>query len=324
MIKSSSVEDAIKYFAKAGFLTDWHPKLKNAEGKSIVMTAGSPEGLGIEMARLNCRNGILYYDELSTLTKKAGIDSSNLTSALLGLYESYKFSNMIKSKKDTYCLEAESYCASMIVCSTDENFLKNWSTLAGASSGLDDRFSFLYQPKKLKTVVPYHYVDTADGSAETAKLIMKALSQKVYRILDPSPLAGISEKYGNRVEIRAEKFALGFAVDLGRNEIDEDAIERAIALVKYEHQVKKYLKLYEAFTKEGMLQMEIKNALYKNPGGEMKLKDLKKTAQAERYGTSLWGQAYFGLLKFGVIYEQGAGTIDDPVRTILIEAPEDD
>lgn len=324
LIKSSSVEDAIKYFGLIGVTMDWNPKLNNAEGKSLIMTAGSPEGLGIEMYRLQCKNGILYYDELSTLTNKAGIDSSSLTSALLGLYESSKFSNMIKAKKDTYNLEAETYCASMIVCSTDENFLKNWSKLAGASSGLDDRFSFLYQPKTLKKVMPYTAVNIAHGAAETRKLIDKALDKKVYNFVDQSPLSEISEKYGNRVEIRAEKYALGFAVDLGRDDIDDDCVERARALVKYEHQVKRYLKLYEAFTREGMLQMEIKNSLFKSADGEMTLKALKKAAQAELYGTSLWGQAYYGLIKSGAIYELGTGSAADPVRVILVEAPDED
>jgi len=99
-IKSSSVEDAIEYLQVAQIIEHAGNDTKNAGGKSLVWTVGSPEGLGLEMSRTNCGNAVLFYDELTTLTSKAEIDSSSLKSSLLTLYESGKFSNTIKSRKE--------------------------------------------------------------------------------------------------------------------------------------------------------------------------------------------------------------------------------
>lgn len=317
VIKSSSVESAIEYFEGIG-LVGGSGSVNNAEGRSLVFEAGSPEGLGLEMARLKCNNAILYYDELSTLTNKAGIDGSNLSSKLLTMYESGKFQNVVKSKKDSYSFEPRSYCISLIACSTDKNFLPNWSKLAGKSSGLDDRFFFLMQPKELMPLTPQVYVDTKKGAMETFRKINDAIRQGVFEISNSAPLQDVIKRLGNRAEIRVEKFALGFAVDLGLQEVTLECLERGIALVEYEREVKKWLSTYEATTKEGSIQMELRNILSHN-GGSMGLRELKKELQADKYGTSLWGQAYVGLIKAGLIGELGSGLKGEPKFVTLLE-----
>ena len=82
LFKSSSIQDAIEYLQYAGIVNYANQGTRNAEGKSLVWTAGSPEGLGMEMSRTNCKNSILFYDELATLSKKASIEGSNLGSSL--------------------------------------------------------------------------------------------------------------------------------------------------------------------------------------------------------------------------------------------------
>ena len=106
-IKSSSVEDAVEYLHFAGVMDHAGFGIRNAEGKSLVWTVGSPEGLGMDMSRTNCKNAVLFYDELSGLTAKAEIDSSSLRSSLLTLYESGKFANTIKGRKETYNISPE-------------------------------------------------------------------------------------------------------------------------------------------------------------------------------------------------------------------------
>lgn len=324
IIKSSSVEDAINYFHYVGIAEHHSTSMRSSEGKVLVMEVGSPEGFGIEMNRLNCKNGILFYDELSSLTGKASIESSTLTSKLLTLYESGKVANVISAKKNNFTLDPGTYCASLIVCSTDENFLANWGRLSGESSGLDDRFFFLFQPEIFKPKSPFTLVPTQPGATETRKLIDKAIAKGTYKITDSSPLQKAMENLENRQEIRAEKFALGLAIDLDRDEIDEECIERALALVKYERDVKAYLPTYEGYTKEGGLQMQIKSILHRAPNAELTRRDLEKLGHAERYGTSLWGQAYRGLLAYGAIAEVGNGVKGDPLRVVLIETKEEE
>jgi hypothetical protein len=276
----------------------------------------------MEMARSNCKNGVLFYDELSTLTNKAGIESSTLTSALLSLYESGKFQNVIKSKKETFGLEPGHYCASLIVCSTDKNFQANWSKLAGASSGLDDRFFFLFQPEVFKKRTPQVDVDVQNGAVETSKLVNRAIEQKMFRITDMTALQNLNADT-NRTEVRVQKFALGFAIDLGKDEIDEDCIERAIALIEYEQHVKKYVSTFEAFTKEGQIQSEIIHHL-RTSKGKMLVKEINKRMRPEKYGTFLWSSAYSGLIRHGWMVEAGSGDKGDPKYLVLLRVPEED
>ena len=325
VIKSSSVEDAVRFFEYAGMVGQNEQSKNNAEGRALIFTPGSPEGLGMEMQRTGCKNAIAFYDELSTLVNKAGIETSTLTSTLLTIYESGKFQNLTKNLKTSYSHLPGTYCASLIACSTDRNFTSNWAKLAGKSSGLDDRFIFLLAPEVLKPLTPYIHVNTQEAAIETRKLVEKARQKGVYSIVDSSPLRKFTEENNdaNRAEIRAEKFALGIAVDMGLDEIEEESIERGLAIVAYEQDVKKYLRTYEANTKEGSVQMEIMYNLRKAMG-HMPLRDLQRVMNSTRYGTTLWSQAYLGLSKAGWIRELGTGTKGDPKIVILLRVPEDD
>lgn len=323
VIKSSSVEDAIEYLHIAGIVAHASGGTKNAEGKALIWTVGSPEGLGLEMTRVNCKNAVLFYDELSTLTNKASIESSALASNLLTMYESGKFSNTIKSRKEIYNFDPGTYCASLIACTTDTNFHKNWSRLAGNSSGLDERFLFLYQPEILIPLTPYVYVNTVEAALKTRKLIDKAVLKGVYSITDSTPLEQKINRIGNRAENRAEKLALYFAVDLDRDEIDEECIERALAIAEYEIAVKKYLKTFEATTQEGALQNEIIQLLQRS-GGQVQLRDINRTMHPERHGTSLWYKVFNGLIRSEWISQTGAGTKSDPQVVVLMRIPEEE
>ena len=238
------------------------------------------------------------------------------------IYESQKFQNTVKSNKDSFSFEPGTYAISLMACSTDKNFLSNWAKLAGKTTGLDDRFFFLYQPKKLKPRTPYTHVYTQQSSSVTHKLIKKALAQRVYEFERTSPLS--REGYDTREEHRVEKFALGFAIDLGLDEIDLECIERGFALVDYEKAVKKWLQTYEATTKEGALQMEIKTNLSRAPNGEMEERELRRVCHADRHGTTAWKYAFGGLKDANHIVVQGTGRKNDPRIVVLLEPIEAD
>src|ERR1700676_5019052 len=137
LFKSSSIQDAIEYLHQAGIVDYAHSGTRNAEGKSLVFTAGSPEGLGIEMSRTNCRNSILFYDELATLSKKASIEGSNLGQAISTMYESGLFANTVKGKKDQFSHVPGSYCASIIAATTDKNFISTMAPIITSAQGND-------------------------------------------------------------------------------------------------------------------------------------------------------------------------------------------
>jgi hypothetical protein len=321
--KSASVEDAMRFFSCMGVSENGGMTVRNAEGKSLIYSPGSPEGLGLEMQRTQCKNAILYYDEFMTLVNKAGIDTSDLVATLLKLYESGKFSNLIKAKKDSFSLEFGTYCVSFIANTTDKNFIRLWSRLLGnESSGLKDRFFFLYQPKTLKEQKPFTDINWGEGVVRTRKLIDVALEKKTYAIEHPQMLDNIVRRMDDRQEQRVERLALALAVDLGRDEIDDDCIERAIAIVDYEQAVKKYLKTFETQTKEAQIQMEIIGHLMRNNGVDLQRNIERNLHPVEQWGTFIWSRSWQGLVQTGKIQIVGNGTRGNPKQWQLLWAPE--
>jgi hypothetical protein len=318
VIKSSSAQDAMHFCELMGILSQHSGPLKNAEGKSLVFTVGSTEGLGMEMARLNCRNAVLFYDEFSKLIAKMGIENSSFANDLSTMYESGKFSNSTKSRKEIFSFDPGSYCTSLIGCTTDKRYPRLASKLFSSVDGMDERFFVLYQPEHLKDVEPPEpFPIPEDAVRETKEAIDKAMKQGVYTIDHKEPLRAIS-KINNRLELRAEKWALGFAVLLGRDSVDEECVDRGIALSKYEWAVKKYLAVGESISREGSLQREIR-LVVERAGGSMKPRDLQRKVNYDDYGTALWYQVYGGLIRSNIISETGSGKHGDPkVVNILV------
>jgi hypothetical protein len=324
-IKSSCVESCIDYFCTTGLMAHADQGSQNADGQSLIFTAGSPEGLGIEMSRLNCHRAVLYYDELDTLVSKSGIDSSTLRTALCTMYESGKFANQIKDPKKSYSFAPGTYCTSMIACVPTQSFQDLWGKLNGKNTGMDSRTSFVMQPQQLKPRTPYVSVNTALGAARTRGLIERAIEKGTYPICDQKPLQDVLTRKENafeiRDEIRAEKYALYFAIDLGLDEVDENCLERAIALVEYERAVKAYNPVSSPETKEAMVQSKI-TTLLEQQGGVMQVRDLiHSLTPYRRWGTTLWSSSYSGLIKNGQTREEGGGQKGDPklIRLLHVE-----
>lgn len=322
--KSSGVQSAIDYFGTMNYVKTGSNAIKNAEGRSIIWTPGSTEGLGLEMSRVNCKNVVMYYDEFKTLVDKASIEKSSIAGHISAMYESKTFANTIKSRKEAFVHEANQYCASLIACTTDKAFPEQWAKMPTTEElGLDERFFFLYQPETWLPVKPLKNVNTVAGAIRTKELIDKAVSKGTYSI-DEALLEYQIEKIGGaRNAGLVEKIALYFAIDLNKDEIDDTCIERALAIVKYGIAVKKYLHTFESLTKEGDLQQKIMYVLRKN-GGAVEERDLNRAIHPERYGTFMFGRAYQGLLQSGWITETGKGTKGEPKQIVLMRLPEED
>lgn len=309
--KSSSMKDAMRYLNFASVLSNYSKSIKNADGKSIVWSPGSAEGLGTDMQRINCKNAVLFYDELSTLVSKASIEGSSLYSALLQMYDSNNFANSVKTKKDTFDVEEGSYCATLITATTDKKFVELWSKLAGEDTGLNDRFTWILEPKELPRKRLEHVVNFNEAALVTRKFIDLAVNKKKYEFFDKSPLQKMLELYDNRAAARAEKWALYFAIDLGLPEIDEDCVERGIELVKYEYAVKDYLRTFEANNDESAIQQGILRVL-RLKGGTMQKRDIERGLNSYKYGLSIWNKAYYALVNGGYIVEDGKGVKNSP------------
>jgi Primase C terminal 1 (PriCT-1)/Bifunctional DNA primase/polymerase, N-terminal len=295
--KSSSCEVAQDYFAKIGLLGNIGAGVNNADGKILVTSPSSPEGLGLSMARTNCRNALLYYDELKKFIKKAGIEASAFGSDLLTFYEAGRFESTVKSRKESFSFNPGTYCFGWLWCTTDVSFPDLWSGLSGITSGLDDRMFFVLSPETNQEPTFYEQPDLTAGTVKTRQLIDKAISQGTFAYEDYDEAKRVVSKL---TEPRAiglfERLALYFAADLGLDAIDSDCTERAIALVEYREKVYRYLDPGEAITLLGRLQMKMVRVL-QNYRGQMTLREFERAMNYARYGSELWNAALFGLCK---------------------------
>jgi Bifunctional DNA primase/polymerase, N-terminal len=305
--KSSSLKDALRYMELTGLLSMYGKDIKNADGKAIVWEAGSPEGLGTQMQKINAKNAVLYYDELSVLTAKSQIEGSGMMGALLKLYESNGFSNSVKSTKESFSISPNSYTASLITATTDQRFHELWSQFAGDDTGLNTRFTFILQPKTLPEEELEEVVNYTAAATVTRKRADAAVMQGTFHFdygFDGKEMLKECQKIcGGRAEIRAEKWSLYFAVDLGKTVIDEDCINRGVAMVMYEHQVKKYLATEEAATKSAGLQQRMVQLLERNNGRmpEYGTRGFRALTGERKYGTDMWRKAFFGLVNDSVL-----------------------
>jgi hypothetical protein len=324
VMKSACVNDSVEYFQSIGIIGDGN-EARIAEGKSLIWTAGSTEGLGMEMARTNCKNAVLVYDELGVMTSKMKIEASSMAKHLSIMYESGPFNNTIKAKKENFSFPARSYCASIIACNAEKTFLANMGPILKACEGMDERWFYLYQPdpKTWPVNKAQRYVNTVVGAQATKKRIDQAIMQGVFEIDDFWDVLDEMSAVNNRMAIRVAKLALYFAVDLGKTVIDDDCLARAAAVSQYDLAVKAYLQVPEATTLEGQVQSEIINFLVRHEG-RVTHRELNRRMHPERYGTSLWNKVYQGLIHSGWTVEQGTGKTNDPKTLVLLRVPEED
>jgi hypothetical protein len=324
VIKSSSVNDMFAYYQVANILETNSQALRDAEGKSVVWNAGSTEGLGLDASRINCHNMIMFFDELKTMADKASIEGSSMGGHALTMLQSGKFGNTVKNLKGSFSFDTNTYTASIIACCTDRKFSHYWGRMIAVSEGLEDRATLVFQPEKFKDFSTRVYVSpSTEVIAREEELIHKALAQNNYEFDEFEVLQNFGEKYGVRSEARAEEWALAFAVQMGLDSVSSGCIERGIALETYNCQVKKYLNIREAETREAQIQNQIIQILMQS-GGSIEIRKLNKKMRPDRFGSGLWFQVYSGLIRSGQTAETGTGVTRDPKRLVLLQIPENE
>ena len=293
-LKSASCDLAFDYMFHAGLGRKFSKRLTptDMQGRSLIVTAGSPEGFLGKMATLDCAHGILYYDELSKLVSKASIESSSLVPDLCTMLESGEFGSI--TLRNSPVLSAGEYCVSAIMNVPRKHFRKVWGQLENEQTGLNDRAFFLLEPQKVKVITPRVDVSFAQGIYKTRELVDAAVERGVIGAGDWTLFNTSIERLGNRAEVRAEIFAMGFAVELGRAVVDDDCKRRGIALAEYDVASKLYLHTIESENKEGALQQEM--VLYvAEAGDKVEYRKFCQDLNYMRYGTTIWERAFFGL-----------------------------
>src|SRR5208282_3666959 len=108
--------------------------------------------------------------------------------------------------------------------------------------------------------------------------------------------------------------------------IDDECMERATEIVKYEMAVKAYLKPYDSTDRESKIQLGIRHLLEQNKG-RMEKRDVERKMNSYRISTFVWKSAWEGLKNAGIMREEGTGEKGNPVVAQLlrkIERAEED
>ena len=288
--KSSSCVLAQEFFSYMGIGAPLSKKVTAAEGKVVIGGAGSPEGFGVSMDKAGARNAILFNDELGKFVSKAGIESSSFTSDLLTWYEADVFENRTLNARNTFHFDARRYCFGWQWCTTDRGFNKHWPKLAGISSGMEDRMFFVVSPEKPRPTTPYRDPSFFNTGHIFKRLIDNAIQKVSWEFEDFKGYADKVSGMDPRSMAMVQKLALGFAILCGYDFIEDDAIERALALVKYRNQTAKFLAPIEAENPQARIQMEIERELRQN-GGLMTYRKLCRNLHYDVIGADMWNRA---------------------------------
>jgi len=290
--KSTSCEIAQEYFRVMNLATNHNQKLTSANGQTVIISPGSTEGLGLEMYRMQARNAVVFFDELSKFIQKARIENSSFTDDMLSFYESRRFSNSIKARKESFTFDSNSYCFSWMWCTTDRKFPTLWSKLPGDSSGLNDRMFFLITPDQPKKALFHAQLDqfSLEGLQKTKACISAATARKEYEYDEFSDVDRHFDGLDAREQTLTERFALYFAVDSGHDKIMFEDIEKAKALTVYARDTKAYLDPVEAETLDGRLAKVIVREVQRS-GGKVPYRDLYRKLDGLGQGR-LWMQVF--------------------------------
>jgi RepB DNA-primase from phage plasmid/Primase C terminal 1 (PriCT-1) len=298
--KSSSCMLAHDYFKSIGLAIKYSKSLPSADGRIVVMQTGSSEGFGTALSGLNGKHAILFNDELGKLVAKAGIENSSLPHDLLTWYESGEFGNTIKSKKESFAFEANTYCFGWQWCTTTRGFNRHWPKIAGAVSGMEDRMFFVISPEKSKCAGSYSTPQTKEAAKRTFELIEKALLKATYHFASYEEVQSLVYGMNPRTMQMLFALALYFAIDLNREKIDAECLQRAKQLVDFRDQAISFLAPIEADNEQGRMQQEITRELRQHRG-KMKYRDLCRDLNANRFGSDRWRAGYKGLVGEGII-----------------------
>jgi hypothetical protein len=295
--KGSSCELAHKYFEYAAVSVTHTSGMRNAEGKIVIIQAGSTEGFGKTMLSVTSGSGIrravLFNDELSQCVAKIGIENSSFASSILSWYGSANWGNNTLNSKNSFSFPAKSYCFSWLWCTTDRGFNRQWAKIAGLASGMEDRLFFVLSPKVAAETQVYSDPECQLGALRTRQVLDAAIKKEVYSFENLDEAREILRGMNPRSMQLLQMLALYFAVDLEEDYITTDCVEKAKALVTYRDDVRTFLDPIEADNQQGRLQKEILREV-KQAGGKIKYRELCRDMDYLRFGGE-WERAWKSL-----------------------------
>lgn len=317
--KSTAIKKTIQFFEDffagnlAGFLTQ--------DYFNACWGVGSAEGL--QKVLSESKRTVLVYDEFKALIDKCRVSGSVLLPFMNTLFESNKYENHTK----TSSLVLYNAYLSLLAASTIETYNRTWDA-SFTDIGLTNRI-FIVPARSTKRIpMPK---EIPDVEKKKVALMLNGVLHMVSNgaasrlKMTPEAAARYSDWYNNReksihvkrLEVYATRLMLLLAVNDFKIEIDEETVEKALALVNWQLEVRRDHDPIDAETKVAKIEERIRRQLRRVP---QKKRELRQSTNADRTGIRIFEWALSNLIRAGdIILDPTSNTyrLSDEVNNCL-------
>jgi hypothetical protein len=286
-------------------LTDqFFQSLGTGYAPTVLFGVGSAEGIAAELK--DHGDLLLHFDELKSFVGKASSEHSVALPMLSTLFERNEYDNRTKKAR----LSIRGANVSLLAACTRETY----------ASIFDQQFLAIGFPNRLWLVadrsdrriavprpLPEATLDTLraavrerldaveraylDNSSRPVPYRLTSGGLSAFRAWYDARAGSVFER---RLDTYAHRLMLLLAVSTGRTTIDADLVERVVALVRHQLDLRRECDPVDADNTIAMLEERIRRALAR---GSLGTRDLQRKISYHRYGLWAWTQAIGNLVR---------------------------
>ena len=306
--KSTAIKKTIEFFqdffngSLAGFLMQ--------DYFNACWGVGSAEGL--QKVLSESKRTLLAYDEFKALIDKCRVSGSVLLPFMNTLFESNQYENHTK----TASLVLYDAYLSLLAASTIETYNRTWDA-SFTDIGLTNRI-FIVPARSTKRIPMPKEIPDVEKKKVALMLngVLHMVNEGVATRLEMTPEAAAryADWYNNReksihvkrLEVYATRLMLLLAVNDFKIEIDEETVEKALALVNWQLEVRRDHDPIDAETKVAKVEERIRRQLRRAP---QKKRELRQSTNADREGIRIFEWALSNLIRAGDIILDAASNV---------------
>jgi hypothetical protein len=276
--KSTAISKTIEFFHEAitDFKTSWG--------------VGSAEGLQKKLEEGN--QLLLCIDEFKQFVSKCKIESSVLLPCVCTLFES----NRYEARTKTVDISLKNAHLSMLAASTLQTYQYTWDT-SFTDIGFNNRLFIVPGSAGKKFSIPlsipgnekvYLRKSLASILCNIGTSLSLDIKQEAKDLYDTWYFNVERSVHAKRLDTYALRFMSLLAVNEGKTEIDQEIVEKVIALVNWQLEARKLHDPIDADSNIAKLEERIRRVLRSGPKTE---RELKLSAHAHRAGLWTYEQA---------------------------------
>jgi hypothetical protein len=287
--KSTSLMKTIGFFKEA--IQDF----------GVCYGVGSAEGL--QKRQHENPKLLLCLDEFKQFVSKCKIESSVLLPCVTTLFESNRYESATKKGS----IAIENGRLSILAASTLQTYETIWDTQF-TDIGFNNRLFIVPGKGERKHSFPDPIPDYQKiGLKNHLKDILQSLGPRAYLDIASDARAVYHDWYMNqkrsihskRLEVYAMRLMILLAVNAGKSEIDLDTVEKALALVNWQHEVRQIFDPIDADNEIARMEEKMRRQLKK---GRKTERELRNSTNAQRKGLWLFRTALENLQDAGEVF----------------------